>query len=732
MSKPRGSRRSVLLAPVPFLLLAVLTAAFYWKVIAGGGIFVFVDASRFFYPLWKWGSEALGQGLIPLWNPDAQFGTPYLADPQMAYAYPPLPLLYFWFTPINAFAAVTIFHHFWALAGFWVFARAQGFSTKVSFLGSLIFGFSLHLVCSSWTPVALMTISWLPWIFWAAEKVYQRERGGVLYLSFAWAMQLAAGYPVLTYLTGLAVLLHYGWKTLQPLEDFSMQKANWVISMAAAVLTAAVYNLVWGLPFAEFFSHSNYQNGASRFQDLSWTDLATALNPFVLGHPLGHDYGGPHYWVSTYFLGLPTLCLILWGLRRSVYRKGSVPVFFILIVLSLGSTLGLGSFLKGWLPGYALVIHSGFWISLVAFWAAWLAMESMEAFFLLKKDGKEGIIWIGIVLLVYGFSLGVKTPFFPAAFWISFFLLCLAAFFSSSQARGFLLAGALGFSLGTAAYSLNILLDKSYYETPSFLLSRLDEPGRLFFSPPLLRDASRLEGSSMEEAYETAKQKLYPNWPLTFKREETPIYNTLQLSDSFAWTFRAFQRSLSHSRRVLDFLNVRYVFGKNLFKGFKTISNESDPVQVSENPSALPKWFSVVKADHAGDSIEDDFLKADKLSIDYSKECFVDDPAKAGNYKPRRIEETFRGINRLSLSAAGSGQALLISSETQYPGWRVMVEGKLRPIERVNHAFRGVIVNEGESHVEFNYTPTTFRLGLFFSLLVLGLWTTMGFQRLKP
>jgi hypothetical protein len=85
------------------LFLSFLVFVFYHRVIFGNSIFVFVDASRFFYPMWKWGAGVLNQGFIPLWNPDAQFGTPYLADPQMAYAYPPVPLLYSFLNPINAF-----------------------------------------------------------------------------------------------------------------------------------------------------------------------------------------------------------------------------------------------------------------------------------------------------------------------------------------------------------------------------------------------------------------------------------------------------------------------------------------------------------------------------------------------------------------------------------------------------------------------------------------------------
>jgi hypothetical protein len=61
-------KNSTVIALLSFALFLVL---FYWKVLFEGNVFVFVDASRFFFPIWKWGSAVFNQGLIPLWNPDA-------------------------------------------------------------------------------------------------------------------------------------------------------------------------------------------------------------------------------------------------------------------------------------------------------------------------------------------------------------------------------------------------------------------------------------------------------------------------------------------------------------------------------------------------------------------------------------------------------------------------------------------------------------------------------------
>src|SRR5262245_35291604 len=78
-----------------------LLCFFHWRILFQGQVPVALDSSRFFFPVWKWGWEVFRQGHLPLWNPDAQFGVPYLADPQTACAYPPLWLLYLLLGPVT-------------------------------------------------------------------------------------------------------------------------------------------------------------------------------------------------------------------------------------------------------------------------------------------------------------------------------------------------------------------------------------------------------------------------------------------------------------------------------------------------------------------------------------------------------------------------------------------------------------------------------------------------------
>jgi hypothetical protein len=119
------------------------------------------------------------------------------------------------------------------------------------------------------------------------------------------------------------------------------------------------------------------------------------------------------------------------------------------------------------------------------------------------------------------------------------------------------------------------------------------------------------------------------------------------------------------------------------------------------------------------------------MGLNYGTTCFISDPAKAGSYRLRRVSETDRKPDSLELIAQGGGRALLVSSETDVAGWRVWVEGKPRAVENIDHAFRGVVLNEGEERVRFRYTPLTFRLGMFLSLLVCGVWSMLSLLRLR-
>jgi hypothetical protein len=78
--------------------------------------------------------------------------------------------------------------------------------------------------------------------------------------------------------------------------------------------------------------------------------------------------------------------------------------------------------------------------------------------------------------------------------------------------------------------------------------------------------------------------------------------------------------------------------------------------------------------------------------------------------------------------------AMLVLNDTWDPGWTASVDGVRQPVLRVNYAFRGVVVPEGEHTVAFSYRPRALLIGMALSgitLMLLMIWSVrVGLQKL--
>jgi hypothetical protein len=82
--------------------------------------------------------------------------------------------------------------------------------------------------------------------------------------------------------------------------------------------------------------------------------------------------------------------------------------------------------------------------------------------------------------------------------------------------------------------------------------------------------------------------------------------------------------------------------------------------------------------------------------------------------------------NRIKLIAETSKKALLVLTDTYYPGWKVFVNGKEEKIYLADYAFRAVPLTAGKHEVEFVYDPLSFKLGLAVSLFTLIAISAVG------
>ena len=90
---------------------------------------------------------------------------------------------------------------------------------------------------------------------------------------------------------------------------------------------------------------------------------------------------------------------------------------------------------------------------------------------------------------------------------------------------------------------------------------------------------------------------------------------------------------------------------------------------------------------------------------------------------------------RMEVDVDCASGALLVFSESHYPGWQVEIDGADTPLLRVDHALMGVRVPAGASEVVFEYRPARFRWGALLSavaalaLLGMALWAWRSRRR---
>ncbi|MER2599966.1 MAG: hypothetical protein ABTQ73_10645 [Caldilineales bacterium] len=95
--------------------------------------------------------------------------------------------------------------------------------------------------------------------------------------------------------------------------------------------------------------------------------------------------------------------------------------------------------------------------------------------------------------------------------------------------------------------------------------------------------------------------------------------------------------------------------------------------------------------------------------------------ATAAALVPAGAPETVRVLTdqpeQLTFAVDLAAPAVLILSDTWYPGWQVRVDETPAPLLHANYLFRAVFVPAGHHRVEFNFAPTSLQQGARISLL---------------
>jgi len=144
----------------------------------------------------------------------------------------------------------------------------------------------------------------------------------------------------------------------------------------------------------------------------------------------------------------------------------------------------------------------------------------------------------------------------------------------------------------------------------------------------------------------------------------------------------------------------------------------SGDVKIYENLENLPRAFVVhrarlseapLEAMRALDPGQEVILS--RGPVGDLEEGKAQDRVSIVSYQPERVEV------QAHLGAPG----YLVLTDTHYPGWRALVDGRPTKIEQADYYFRAIYLEEGEHTVEFVYDPLSFKVGVAISLACLAL-----------
>ncbi len=701
MSKIRKLLKSRDFLAVCFL--AVLDLLFFRNFLFGSKMIYGGDIVGLNFPIEQFITDAFKSGKIPLWNPYAAAGYPFLPFSPTFY---PLNIIFRILPTYLAFNYTYILH--FLIAGVSMYFLLKHF--KVGRLGALVsaivFMFNGYFAARIFAGhyMLIQALAWFPLLFLLLEKVWETRK--IVYAALAgliFSFVALLGHPQpLVYLC-YTLIIYFSLRFLVFRRDRRSVKRNGLLLILVLIFGLAL-SAVTLLPSLEAVLLSlrggqiNY--AAATSYSLSPKQLITFFLPDFWGSYAASNYrGGAIYHEIAVYLGLIPLALA--GL--AVWKKRShkiVLTFAALSVLSVFFAFGYHN------PLYKLVYHL------------------VPGFSSLRVPAR--------ILMIYVFSTSV-----------------LAGFGADTLSTLRVGKKTLRVSLGIGAVLLTLIVADLFYYGSKFLVPA---------DPEVYLGRNELVQFLQKDEEKYFRTYLLPNTMLfnrgnvyKFFDNQSDTSLTLGVYSDLVEMFKARDPNLNqageraiiriNNSQLLTLLNTKYVISEggigdseesyeiaqpkiNLFSDW----DQREPtkifkeVHVYERYRYLPRAFMVYKSRvlNSKDEIEEvltseEFDPFTEVILEEGPETLrVEDSEPEGLGS---AEITPYDINNLTVEVDNPADGFLVLSEIYYPGWKAFVDGRETKIYKADYALRAIHLLQGQHKIHFTFDPLSFKIGALFSIL---------------
>ena len=739
------------------VVLAMVVAAaciVLWQRLWSGSQTLYLwDAGTYFHPMKELLGRTIRSGAWPWWNPWIRNGLPFYANPQIGLFYPPTLLFYLLPTSL-AFNWNVILHAVVMATGFYCWLRRTGRSPGASAAGALAIAWGGFALSMTIYLNNLQAMAWIGWTWWAWERwLAARSPRWLALTSGGFALEFLAGEPQIAIVTA-AVALLMAW-TGRP--DAGRFRAGWaapVLALGAAAAGAMIVTAVQLLPTIELFLQSQRSLGLSSGESLGWSlppaQLYSLVLPRYFAGPSGlFDFrripGVEQPWVFTSYLGVVAVALAAAGIvaarKRSALVWAGAAVAGIL--LALGEHNPLVSALVDAVPALRAFRYPEKFLILPAIAVPVLAATGIDGL-LERRSARAAAMWTAAALAALaglawgGIAAGAVERLFAEgqdADRLSGIVDAFAQGFRHvlvfSLLAALLLAAArrVSFPVLAGCLALLALADVATVNTQVAPVAAAD----LFAEQPAV-----LEGLPMDTLRTRARIRTSP------LGEAAGIAFTMRGIASGThqyYQIRAMGGNLAMAHGVL---------AQDGAEPFPPRTDDAEDAILRQLPRVhqvrylrLQSTAWLIERPMEAEGLVPDapieelglvrYRLADPLPRAYLVDRVEVDPDSvavlnrfvAGGEDPHRIAYVAEGRPLRGPGTAGAGRirwlegnnhsvrlevdapapALLVLTDSWYPGWTATVDGRSTPIARVNWRFRGVYLEPGAHLVRFDYRP---------------------------
>jgi hypothetical protein len=668
--------------------------------------------------------ESLKNGHLPLWNRFVLAGEPLLAVQQPAVFHPGT-WIGFLLPLAQAWTFEMALRYLLALLSAYLFLKDLRCGEIAALAGSVAWAFSDYIVFYLGYPLTPAAAPFPLLLLGLRRLVTQGDRRSVALSVVALLLILTSGHPetLLHSVAGAGVyfLFELGF------AGKGRRMRPFLLSLLAGALTLGL-SAVLLLPLAEALPHTQ-----EHFMRRGW--FAHIRKSFPLWETLRHGASN----AMPYIFGVSGKGEALAGFEEPSSYVGTVLWPFAITGLfsrrrekwPLAALGALGAAMGARVPGIADAVSAlplfdiglnDRMIFFTAFATAGLAALGFE-------DSRErsnpravataaaaGAVFLTSLYVLrtrwHMEALNMPPGYFRYRYLLQLLPLVLAAgLWLALQRRG---------RLGLAACTVLVLL---------LAQRRLEEgeayptyPSQAFYPPLHLLDAIPRKSPDRISAVGFT---FIPNIAALYEVEDVRGYEAMTfkpLVETFGlWCVPQaiwFNRVDDPTKPFLSFLNVRYVVAPPRHpppEGWK-ILYQGEEGQLFENPSALPRAFAPRALRYEADSGRQVALL--EGIRDFSDEGVVGESPPGGSpgngARPNgeaSVRMTSYEAQRMALEVEAKQAALIATSVTAWPGWKLTVDGAPAPLVPYNHAFLAFRVSRGRHTAVLRYWPDSFVAG---------------------